>query len=152
MRDTFVEPSRLGPGLVCAALFAFVVFSPPAGATQVTGTISDASVSGPPKISFTCSLSGTTCTGVATTLRGANDGCSNGFVDTVPFSLTGLNLSQPGSFQGSYSESKNNFNSVHNADGTCTYSQGSPATFAPIPFTGTWNGTTGSLDLSGIGD
>ncbi len=96
-------------------------------------------------------MNGTTCVGVVTRQRGANSGCSNGFVDTIPISVSGLNLSQPGSFQGSYVESKSNLNSIHNPDGTCTYSQGSPAPNT-IPFAGTWNGTTGTLAFDGIDD
>jgi hypothetical protein len=150
MREILGKASEWRAGIAAAALVSCVLLSPPASATQVTGWITDPSLGGPPKLSFTCSLSGTTCTGVATVQRGTNSGCSNSVADTVSGTFTGLDLSKPGPIQGTVTLSKNDYNSIHNSDGTCTYVMPTPAPPQTFPFTGTWNGTTGSLALDGI--
>ena len=134
--------------VVCTALVSFPVFAQSPSATQVTGSLSASSIEGGGgQISFTCS--GTpTCTGTYRASIHDSD-CSNSvsLVDSIV--ITGLNLDQPGPIQGNMTLSRVDFSYTVNADGTCSIN---PGAFRDMTFsyTGTWNGTTGSLSITFI--
>lgn len=114
--------------------------------TRVTGTISGNDPDGDVlRISFSCT--GTpTCNGTYT-LNYKDPGCSNtlSYIDTIV--LTGMDLSKPGNLNGTLT-GQTDFDYNYNSNGTCTFvTVISPFT---VPFTGTWNGTSGTLLIGGF--
>ncbi|MFZ3322405.1 MAG: hypothetical protein WA190_08545 [Usitatibacter sp.] len=82
-----------------------------------------------------------TCIGSITVLD-QHPGCSNNFTFTSGFTLTGLDLSHPGSFSGTATLDNAEQGTSMNGNGTCTYSTG-PGD--GTPYSGTWDGKNGSF-------
>ena len=99
---------------------------------------------GSTSVQYTC-LGAPTCTGVAT-LTHRSGGCTNSTTWTANVSLTNVDVSHPSTFGGSFSFDKNQDNSIPNMDGTCVYTFGSGFS---VNYTASWNGTNGTLTLSG---
>ena len=83
------------------------------------------------------------CTGTGT-LALRDQGCSNTYTTSDTFAITGLNLSQSGSFTGALILRNGNVNPHFNPDGTCTYSVGASRDGGEW-IQGTWNGSSGTL-------
>jgi len=132
----------------CALLFSISVL---AQAPLVSGTIGGRPVFGSGdelQLSFSCS-GAPTCTGSYQATVKIPD-CSNTLSFAGAFSLTGLGLAGPGSFQGNVFLEDFNGNDQTQSNGTCII-VGS-RTDATFPITGTWNGTTGTLSMTIIND
>jgi hypothetical protein len=120
------------------ATLAFPVSAAAVGDTQVSGVIDD------PEFTLTFSCVGTpTCNGVYTIAERLPE-CNQPFSHSGSFSATNLNLSQPGTFNGSLFIANGDVN-AHSVNGVCspTYSD------ATFPYTGTWDGRAGTLALVG---
>ncbi len=102
--------------------------------------------SGKGSMSATFSCEGETpCIGTGTaTFR--DDGCSNEFTFTDKFSMSGLQLSQPGSISGAVIFRSGDFNTIKNPGGTCTYAL-RPGRDGGAWYSGSWNGSSGSFTL-----
>jgi hypothetical protein len=129
--------SSMRVGLI-ALSFAIVSFLAPdvLADARVSGTASGAR--------FSC-FGMPTCSGTVSTVI-TGDQCSNSFVFSTGVVLTGLDLSHPGALSGTFTIATNQTTFTTNADGTCAYQTGPGATW---PYTGTWNGTQGSLVING---
>jgi len=111
--------------------------------TQVRGTIDNTdSTGGARHEEFTC-FGMPTCVGLHTVTQ-MPKGCSNGRTGTSEVTFTGLDLSRPGSFSGAEVLPVRVFH-TKNPDGTCTYTQ-APGT--SWPFTATWDGKSGTMNVS----
>ena len=82
-----------------------------------------------------------TCIGSITVLD-QHPGCSNNFTFTSGLTLTGLDLSHPGSFSGTATLDNAEQQTTMNGNGTCTYTTG-PGN--GTPYSGTWDGKNGSF-------
>ena len=82
-----------------------------------------------------------TCVGSITVLD-THPGCSNNFTFTSGLTLTGLDLSHPGSLSGTATLDNAVQQTSMNGNGTCTYSTGPGA---GTPYSGTWDGKSGSF-------
>jgi hypothetical protein len=126
-----------------AVIAAILLAASGAGAdTQVSGSWNANDAVSTRHADFSCSGS-PTCTGVAT-VKLTSTQCSNNFTFTNDVTVTGLDLSHPGPLSGTYTISRRGCN-TQNGDGTCTWD------FAPgavWPYTGTWDGRAGTLDIS----
>ena len=92
--------------------------------------------------SFSC-VGTPTCTGVYTGV--SQDGsCSNSLTINDGFTITGLDLSHPGTVSGTISV-QHDWNSNAHGTSTCTYTiLSNPFTF---PYTATWDGSKGSVQF-----
>jgi hypothetical protein len=104
------------------------------------------------KVTFTC-FGWPTCSGIFTALahdgpvpaRG-QPGCANDFTYSDAITITGLDLSHAGSFQGLFALARG-YTSAPNAGSVCTYTVVDQP--INISFTGNWDGATGTMDFSG---
>jgi hypothetical protein len=111
--------------------------------TRVSGTIDNTNPNdGVRHETFSC-FGMPTCTGTHTVTSKPKN-CSNGTVFTNDAVFSGLDLSVPGTISGTQTLPVRVLHTV-NADGTCTYASGAAVTW---PFTATWNGTSGVMDIS----
>src|ERR1041384_3218421 len=110
--------------------------------TTVVGTVRGTNPNKPNgggSASFTC-FGMPNCNGTIT-VNDQGGECSNTFTWTTTLSLTGLDLTHAGSLSGPAAIGVEQ-NHTNNPDGTCTYVL---VTSAPTTYTGTWDGTNGSL-------
>ncbi len=113
---------------------------------QVTGTIHGTDQSKPNgggQGQFTC-FGMPTCSGSVSVLTQGSQ-CSNTFSWSTTFNVTGLDLSHPGTLSGTVTLAQQQTHTNNLADGTCTYSLGPGGSW---PYTGTWDGTNGSLTIT----
>jgi len=114
--------------------------------TQVSGTAAGKDGSA----QFVC-FGMPTCTGPFNATIG-HSGCSNNYSYSTTVTLTGLDLSHPGSISGIATLAATVGQIVNNANGSCTY------TLAPgdgTAYSGTWDGKTGNIvvhDTDDAGD
>ena len=120
---------------------------------QITGHVGadtqDRFGTGRDDIDFTCT--GTpTCVG---TYRAAfrDTGCSNTFTFSDDLTLTGVDVSKPGSFAGSVFLRSAQFNDIANADGTCSVRPGTRSD-KTVAYSASWDGKAGTLVITGVGD
>jgi hypothetical protein len=90
------------------------------------------------------------CTGLPTCTgrfmaRIQEPGCSNPVTFSDAFTMTGLQLAQRGSLQGTIRLANALNHTVRNADGTCSHRESSQDFFAA--FTGTWDGLTATFSF-----
>jgi hypothetical protein len=152
-----VNPIAALPGSVNTASYSVNTFAtvrvtgataPPANGVQVSGTFA-ADIPGPGggalQVSFSCT--GTpTCIG-AFTMNTRGPGCSNAFSFSGGVKFTGLDLSRPGSVQGTLADSAfDNF--TRRSDGTCAYSVAASSEI--MTYTGSWDGTKGTMLVRAI--
>jgi hypothetical protein len=95
------------------------------------------------------------CTGAPTCNGTFNDiyhpsECSTTLVVTAAITITGLSLSQPGPIQGNATLVNWDYTYQINMDGTCSIVPGSYVNLSG-PFSGTWDGRTGHVNLSYAG-
>ena len=149
-----VKPNAALPGSVNAATYHVNTVAtvsvtgataPPANGVQVSGTLAAEFSDGAIQYSFACT--GTpTCIG-AFTMNVKAKACSNSFSFSGGVKITGLDLSHPGSLQGTLANSSfSNFSARQ--DGTCTYS--AVASSEILTYTGTWDGTKGTIVLRAL--
>jgi hypothetical protein len=115
-------------------------------ATQVSGSFSGGNgwhIDG----NYTCSLNGTTCSGFVSFSQ-RESGCSNASTYSNTMTISGINLSQSGTFVGTVTLTGPALDFTRNPNGTCTYALNGSITDV-IPMTGMWNGTCGTLTLTG---
>ena len=111
--------------------------------TQVSGTAAGKDGSA----QFVC-FGMPTCTGPFNATIG-HPGCSNSYSYSTTVTLTGLDLSHPGSISGIATLAGTVGQIVNNANGTCTY------TLAPgdgAAYSGTWDGKTGNIVVQNTDD
>jgi len=96
------------------------------------------------RITFTC-FGMPTCSGIYAAIA-RDSGCSNSISISDMAVLSGIDLSRPGTIQGTIVVQGSTTHSTLNPDGTCTYgiSTGSNT----LPYTGTWDGTNGVFTIS----
>jgi hypothetical protein len=132
---------------LCAALLSFAALGQ--GTTKVTGSFgarfSDSFGSGKIEGFFSCTGI-PTCVGTYT-IQLQDSGCTNTFTLIDAITLTGLTITQPGPIAGVVTLKNVDFMDGMNGDGTCFIRPGT-MTDRVIPYTGTWNGGTGTLALS----
>ena len=116
-------------------------------AAQVNGSVGTY----PNDISFTCSLAGTTCTGIGE-ISGQDEGCSNRITSGTTVTLTGLDLSHVGSIQATFGfVNQQETITSHHADGTCSYAITGTSNVS-FPMTGNWDGVRATFIVTGIKD
>jgi len=114
---------------------------------RLSGTVSATDPDGVhfTRVSFACT--GTpTCDGTFTVTE-RDGGCSNAFSFGGTFVMTGVDLSHPGSFQGTastYTDSSSNIN----VDGTCAYTTQPTSGGNPAPYAAMWDGTNGTISIA----
>jgi hypothetical protein len=120
-------------------------------ATQVSGSFGGTSSGDEVFVSFTCTLAGTTCTGVVA-IHDRPRECSN-FEDTGgTVTITGLDLTAAHGLAGNISITHTNSQSQPNAAGICSYIPQAPRTNV-FPYTGQWDGVgRGTFVLEGVDD
>jgi hypothetical protein len=130
--------------MALALLFAF---SSHAGNERLTGTVfaTGGSGFGYMQATFSC-LGLPTCTGIYSAVV-QDFGCSNTFNLTDTFTLTGLNLSAPGAFQGhvSFQADWTSNAPLTGPDIVCNY--GKTVNPFTLPYNGTWNGQYGIVQF-----
>ena len=89
-----------------------------------------------------------TCSGTVTVLI-SRAGCSNTFTFTSDFTLTGFDLSHPGSPSGTFTLATYQSGATPHPDGTCTYQTASNQTAA---YSATWNGVSGTIAIDANND
>lgn len=121
--------------------------SPVSQLVEITGSFAR---SGADSIQGSFSCQGANpCTGYSSaTFR--DTGCSNSYSLSDQMALVGLNLSNPGPIAGALVLRGGGFDSTIRPDGSCTYSTSS-ARDGGAGFTGSWDGTTGVIQLSNEG-
>ena len=130
-------------GCAAIAMGAFPAWAGGTADTRASGMLDDTiPTDGPHHVQFTCTGSGT-CTGVAIFTVKPN-ACSNSQTYNQDLTLTGFDLTHPGTLSGNYSVSVREGHVV-NPDGTCTFVTSSGATW---PYTGSWDGTSGTLNVA----
>jgi hypothetical protein len=148
--DRTARFARIAALAAVACLAATFAFAQSAASGQVTGSVSGPSADGSQiQIAFTCS--GTpTCAGTFGALI-KDTGCSNVVAHGGNITVTGLDLTRAGALQGGVTiedmESEQD-----NADGTCTSVLRSPPKVIAATYTGTWDGTVGTLMVQGADD
>ena len=132
--------------LRCIAAFAatwLATAGAQAPAVQVSGSLGGGSF----RITFTCTGI-PICTGTYT-LTEQDSGCSNSFTYSDSVVFNGLDLSRTGPFSGTLTTAVETNSSIL-SNGTCLYSVRNVS--RPRPFTGTWDGTNGTLVVQGNND
>ena len=130
---------------LCAALLPFAAFGQ--AATKVTGSFGatffpdDGSIQG----FFSCTGL-PTCIGTYT-VQLRDSSCPNTFTLSDTITVTGLSLAQPGAIRGVLTLTNVNFHDGRNADGTC-FIKPELRSDRSLPFTGTWNGSTGAFTMA----
>ena len=110
-------------GVLCGALLS-MLFASHAGATLMNGKLSGAGKSGWfVTLTFNCTLTGTTCTGIASALQ-RDPGCTNSLALAGTVTVNGLNLTQVGPFSANLTTNNPSWTSVLNPDNSCTYTLG----------------------------
>ena len=134
--------------LACSAQLMPCTAFAQSGGVRLTGSFSAPAASptdGDVRGTFTC-LGQPTCTGIADiTKRGG--GCSNSIDFSATVVFTGVNVSQPGTFPGTFTLD-GNFGVTTISNGVCTYSLKSTAEV--LTYTARWDGSIGSLTFSGV--
>jgi hypothetical protein len=140
----------LGAALLSAAV------SPPAFSQSlsditVTGSLTSGTsfVDGKVDITYECTGSPTCRGSYKAAIRDSR--CSNTFSYADSFVATGLDLSRPGTFQGNVTFTNMDNNDVRHPDGTCSIRPGTSRDHV-FPYTGTWDGTAGTLTMTPIDD
>jgi hypothetical protein len=138
----FAKACISGAAVLCAALFSSAVLAQSAGGTQLIGTYDN----GEP---FKCSLVGTTCTQLFN-VNAPIPICNTTLIYSGTAVYTGLNLAQPGPLAGTDTVDYPEFLPIISADGTtCTgFTFTGLRSQESYPFSGTWNGTTGSFKVA----
>ncbi|HEX4943617.1 MAG TPA: hypothetical protein VFV55_04640, partial [Usitatibacteraceae bacterium] len=137
--------------LFLVTLFPADLAAQSAGVTRITSSFG----TGPKPVgfyefsgTFTCDyLSGETgpCTGRFVGVE-RDETCSNDFQFSGDMSITGIDLSRTGPFNGVVTFTHIDFHSTTRPDGSCSFVLG-PQNIEVKPFTGTWNGTTGTFEF-----
>ena len=132
-------------GVVAVAML--LPLSGHAGNERLTGTVfaTGGTAFGYMQATFSC-LGLPTCTGIYSAVV-QDFGCSNTFNITDTFTLTGLNLSAPGAFQGhvTFQGDWTSNAPISGPDIVCSYAAiNSPFT---LPYNGTWNGQYGVVQF-----
>jgi hypothetical protein len=136
----------LAAGLL-ASLAWPAAFGQSATTPQVTGSVSGASTDGSQiQLGFTCNGL-PTCAGTYGAVI-QDSACSNVIAHSGDITVTGLDLTRAGALQGSATLA-DKVGEQNNADGTCTPVPRSPAKVIPATYTGTWDGTVGTLTVQG---
>ncbi|HXZ49192.1 MAG TPA: hypothetical protein VEG27_09230 [Usitatibacter sp.] len=131
--------SSLGTWGAVVLTAALAVAAPAAFAdVRVAGTVSDDNGTA----QFTC-FGTPTCSGTISVIIN-HHGCSNSFSFSADLTVTGFDLSHPGSPSGTVTISAQQSGTINNPDGTCTYQMGGGATW---PYTATWDGTSGTITI-----
>ena len=127
-------------------------FAGPAIATQVSGFFGGVgSLNDEIHVTFTCTLAGTTCTGVGA-VRDRPRECSNFEELSVDLVITGLDLTSAHRLQGDIIVTHSNSQSQPNAAGVCAFTPRGVKTDS-IGYTGAWDGVSrGTLLIEGAND
>ena len=139
-----------------SACFLFALAAPgdvAAGGTQVTGSLTVAGKDGiGARITFSC-LGQPTCAGLqSATVQ--DPFCTNSYTFNDSFTVSGVDLSQPGSFSGTlnfgndYDSAWPGAGSVRDHPLVCAYSRNSDV--FTIGYTGTWDGSKGTIAATGF--
>ncbi|HUP30566.1 MAG TPA: hypothetical protein VM122_10370, partial [Usitatibacter sp.] len=138
-----------------AALIAVLwgAFAGDAAATQVSGSFGgNTGDGGRVTITFTCTLTGTTCTGFASILDQPRE-CSNTDTDSGAIVFTGLDLTATAhTLHGTVAISHHDTQTNPNAQGVCAFVQ-RPEETTTLGFVGQWDGVQrGTLQIAGVDD
>ena len=99
------------------------------------------------RMTFTC-YGTPVCTGVFTVAE-RDSNCTNDFTFSGTITLTGVDLSHPGTFSGTATPSVNSSSPFNATPAPCNYTLHAGNT---IGYTGTWDGTQGTLARTTSGD
>jgi hypothetical protein len=131
---------------ISAALLSSPGFSQSLSDIKVTGSLHATTPdAGKIDVTFACTGSPTCRGSYSASFREV--GCSNLFTLSDSLVVTGLDLSRPGSSQGSITFTKADYNDIQNPDGTCSIRTGTIRD-RTMPYTGTWDGSTGSITIN----
>ena len=139
----------MGSGTSRGALWLAAALALPAAPawadTTLSGIVGDSKPGGgSTSAPFSC-VGAPTCTGIVTiTHKGGN--CSNSITVVGDMTATGVDVSRPGSFSGTFSINKNVSSAQQNMDGSCVYTV--DAGFV-INYAANWTGSSGTISLSG---
>ena len=142
--------------VAASACFFFALAAPrdvAAGGTQVSGSLTVADVDGiGARITFSC-LGQPTCAGLqSATVQ--DPFCTNSYTFNDSFTVSGVDLSRPGSFSGTlnfgrdYDSAWPGVGPVRNQPLVCAYSRNSNV--FTIGYTGTWDGNKGTITATGF--
>jgi hypothetical protein len=133
-----------------AALGALLSFAGSASGVTLTGAFAGGSlVVGGGVLHGTFSCTGSpTCIGTYN-LTILDSGCSNSFSLSDAFTLTGVELTRPGTLQGTVTLRNAEFHDGMNPDGTCFIKPGTFMDFS-LPYEGGWDGTDGGFLIKGV--
>jgi len=133
-----------------ASLGASLAWGQSTTAGQVTGSVSGTSADGSQiQVGFTCNGI-PTCVGTFGAVI-QDRGCSNTIAHGGGIAVTGLDLTRAGALQGSITI-EDMVGEQDNADGTCTPVPRSAAKAIFATYTGSWDGTIGTLTVQGKDD
>ena len=132
-------------GLIVAALL--VAASAVAAAASVDTRVSGTAAGNNGTAQFVC-FGMPTCSGTVTVLI-SHSGCSNTFTFNSDFTLTGFDLSHPGSPSGTFTLATYQSGRIPNPDGTCTYQTASNQSSS---YSATWNGVSGTIAIADTND
>jgi hypothetical protein len=112
---------------------------------QVSGSVSGTDgAGGSGSLAFECTGKGP-CTGTYNSVS-QSPGCSNAFHRSDTLALVGIDLSQPGPLSGYVIGRNLSDEDTMNMDGTCTITSSTDGISA---FTGSWNGSSGTIAVTG---
>jgi hypothetical protein len=131
------------------ALAAAIAHAQSGSGTRITGSYGG--VNGAASISVTFNCTGEpTCSGTFVYTITVPSLCTNTLTFAGNVVITGLNLGQPGTIQGNYSEIANEITGVTlppSGVGPCAFVLGPNQLTDTTPYTGTWDGRTGRFTL-----